>query len=154
MTAPADGVRMVPADEASWEDLQRVLDTRGESFRCQCQCQRYELPPRESFAAVLVDQRAEWLRDQVHPGRPAATTGLVAYLDAEPVGWCAVEPARRTSVRCVTARGLEADPITSTDEISMQLHVGLVDMLVAAGLRQVGAPTSRRVVTCLELRVR
>jgi GNAT superfamily N-acetyltransferase len=34
------------------------------------------------------------LRRQTNAGQPAAaeTSGLVAYLDGEPVGWCAVEP--------------------------------------------------------------
>lgn len=37
------------------------------------------------------------LRTQTDPGHPESntTTGLIAYLDREPVGWCAVEP--RTS---------------------------------------------------------
>lgn len=38
--------------------------------------------------------RAERLRSQTNWGnrRAKTTTGLVAYLDREPVGWCAVEP--------------------------------------------------------------
>ena len=30
--------------------------------------------------------------DELRPSRRGTTTGLVAYLDGEPVGWCAVEP--------------------------------------------------------------
>ena len=39
----------------------------------------------------------ERLEAKTHCGHPSArtTSGLVAYLDGEPVGWCAVEP--RTS---------------------------------------------------------
>jgi GNAT superfamily N-acetyltransferase len=38
--------------------------------------------------------RAERLRRQAAGGQPdsPATSGLVAYLDGEPAGWCAVEP--------------------------------------------------------------
>jgi len=85
-------VSVVPANEASWHDLRTIFGTRGEAFRCQCQ--RYKLQPRESFASVPAELRADRLRRQTGCGhRDARTTsGLVAYLDGEPVGWCAVEP--------------------------------------------------------------
>jgi GNAT superfamily N-acetyltransferase len=39
-------------------------------------------------------ERAARLREQTRCGQPRArtTSGLVAYFDGEPVGWCAVEP--------------------------------------------------------------
>ena len=81
-----------PAHEASWDDLQTVFGTRGPAARCQCQ--RYKLLPRENFAEQPVEERQFRLREQTECGNPAAgsTSGLVAYLDGEPVGWCAVEP--------------------------------------------------------------
>jgi GNAT superfamily N-acetyltransferase len=85
-------VTIVPANEASWEDLQAVLGTRGEPSRCQCQ--RYKMQPGESWRSVGADELAFRLRTQTdcdHSGS-ATTSGLVAYLDGEPVGWCAVEP--------------------------------------------------------------
>ena len=36
-------ITIVPANEASWEDLQAVLCTRGDASRCQCQ--RYKMQP-------------------------------------------------------------------------------------------------------------
>ena len=39
---------IVPANEASRQDLQAVLGTRGDPHRCQCQ--RYKLRRREAFA--------------------------------------------------------------------------------------------------------
>ncbi|RMI12881.1 GNAT family N-acetyltransferase [Cellulomonas triticagri] len=84
-------VQVRPADEVPFEDLQRVLGTRGAGHRCQCQ--RYRLPPGESFAAVPVEVRAERLRAQTDAGSGSgSTSGLVAYLGDEPVGWCAVAP--------------------------------------------------------------
>ncbi len=85
-------VTIVPANEASWEDLQAVLGTRGDPSRCQCQ--RYKLQPRESWASVGSEELAFRLRTQTDCSRPESglTTGLVAYLDGEPIGWCAVEP--------------------------------------------------------------
>jgi GNAT superfamily N-acetyltransferase len=85
-------VRIVPANEASWEDLQAVFGTRGSAARCQCQ--RYKLRPREAFRNFPVEERAARLRAQTDSGHPDAdaTAGLVAYVDEMPAGWCAVEP--------------------------------------------------------------
>ena len=80
-------MRIVPANQASWDDLQTVFGTRGPAHRCQCQ--RYKLKPREAFHRFPADERAHRLRTQT---ADEPTTGLVAYLDDEPVGWCAVEP--------------------------------------------------------------
>jgi GNAT superfamily N-acetyltransferase len=85
-------ISVVPANEASWEDLQTVFGTRGQASRCQCQ--RYKLRRRESFRSFPVEERAHRLRQQTDCGHPEAdtTSGLVAYREDEPVGWCAVEP--------------------------------------------------------------
>ena len=82
----------VPANEAPWDDLQSVFGTRGEAANCQCQ--RYKLERREAFSRFPAEERAERLRGQTNCGQPgaASTSGLIAYLDWEPVGWCAVEP--------------------------------------------------------------
>jgi GNAT superfamily N-acetyltransferase len=92
MTTRQPAISVMPANEASWDDLQAVFGTRGQAARCQCQ--RYKLQPRESFASFPVEERAHRLRQQTDCGQPGSdtTSGLVAYLDGEPVGWCAVEP--------------------------------------------------------------
>jgi GNAT superfamily N-acetyltransferase len=83
---------VVPANEATCEDLQAVFGARGQAAICQCQ--RYKLAPGEAFKHFPAAERAARLRTQTHCGDPAAssTSGLVAYLDGEPVGWSAVEP--------------------------------------------------------------
>ncbi|ASW54299.1 GNAT family N-acetyltransferase [Plantactinospora sp. KBS50] len=80
-----------PANEASWEDLQKVLSATAPA---NCQCQRYKMRPKECLVSFPAEERADRLRVQTDPGcaDAEATTGLVAYLDDEPVGWCAVEP--------------------------------------------------------------
>ena len=80
-------MRIVPAGQTRWEDIQAVFGTRGPAHRCQCQ--RYKLKPREAFAKFGVEEREFRLRAQTDC---EPTTGLVAYRDGEPVGWCAVEP--------------------------------------------------------------
>ena len=85
------GLRFVPANEATWADLQAVFGDRGDAARCQCQ--RRKLQRKESWASAGPTELAARLRDQTgydHPGGP--TTGLIAFLDGEPVGWCAIEP--------------------------------------------------------------
>lgn len=85
-------VTVVPANEATCEDLEQVFGRRGPASRCRCQ--RYKLQRRESFGSVPVEERAWRLREQTDCGQPGSSTtsGLVAFLDEEPVGWCAVEP--------------------------------------------------------------
>ncbi len=92
-TATTPEVTIVPANEASWEDLQAVLGTRG--YHSGCWCQRIKIRGKEwDSDSVPVGERARRLREQTRCGQPEAqtTSGLVAYLDGEPVGWCAVEP--------------------------------------------------------------
>jgi GNAT superfamily N-acetyltransferase len=83
---------IVPANEASWDDLQAVFGLRGDASRCWCQ--RFKMAPGESWRSVGAAGHARRLREQTHCGHPESetTSGLVAYLDGEPVGWCAVEP--------------------------------------------------------------
>jgi GNAT superfamily N-acetyltransferase len=91
--ATAPSVTIVPANAATWEDLRAVFGTRGQPSRCYCQ--RFKMRGREWDAeSVPVEERARRLRAQTGCGHPESvnTTGLVAYLDGEPVGWCAVEP--------------------------------------------------------------
>jgi GNAT superfamily N-acetyltransferase len=191
----------VPANEASWSDLQTIFGLRGSAARCQCQ--RYKLARGEAFARFPVEERAHRLRVSTDPGCPdaTATTGLVGYRDGVPVGWVAVEsrPAyqgllrnsrvpwegrqedrtdetvwaatcfvtraghRRAGVaralasaavelaRSRGARVLEGYPITTTEVILEELHVGTVGMFAAAGLVEVSRPTPRRAVMRIEL---
>ena len=85
-------VTIVPANEASWEDLEAVFGTTGDPSRCFCQ--RYKMAPGEAWANFPAEERAFRLRQQTDCGHPDSdtTSGLVAYLDGEPAGWCAVEP--------------------------------------------------------------
>jgi GNAT superfamily N-acetyltransferase len=89
---PQSAISIVPANEASCDDLRAIFGTRGQGARCQCQ--RYKLRPKESFGSFPTEERAHRLRQQTDCGHPESdtTSGLVAYVDGEPAGWCAVEP--------------------------------------------------------------
>ena len=84
-------VTIVPANEASWEDLEAVFGSRGDTSRCFCQ--RYKMQPGESWAS-FPPRNAPFgsAADRLRSPEVGTTSGLVAYLDGEPVGWCAVEP--------------------------------------------------------------
>jgi GNAT superfamily N-acetyltransferase len=88
---PVARLAVVPANEASWPDLQAIFGTTGDPGHCFCQW--FKVRHRD-WSATSVEERRDRLRDQTrcdHPGA-ATTTGLVAYLGSEPVGWAAVEP--------------------------------------------------------------
>ncbi len=84
-------ITIVPANQASWEDLQQIFGMRG--YAAACQCQRFKVGPA-GWTPMPVHERAFQLRMQTECGNPDSetTSGLVAYLNGEPVGWCAVEP--------------------------------------------------------------
>jgi GNAT superfamily N-acetyltransferase len=90
-TVTEAGISIVPANEAPWGDLQAVFGTRGDPARCQCQWFKFR---DFQWKSVPLEERTERLREQTGCGNPRAdsTSGLVAYLDGEPAGWCAVEP--------------------------------------------------------------
>ncbi|MFC5830342.1 GNAT family N-acetyltransferase [Nonomuraea insulae] len=86
----ADQVNIVPANEASWDDLAAVFGTTDAG---RCLCQRFKVIGwiwRDSTQ----EGRTAMLQTQTACGDPAAevTSGLVAYVDGEPAGWAAVEP--------------------------------------------------------------
>jgi GNAT superfamily N-acetyltransferase len=82
---------IVPANEASWDDLAAIFGTTD--YAARCKCQRFKVVGwiwRDSTH----EERVEMLRVQTACGDPdaAATSGLVAYVGDEPAGWVAVEP--------------------------------------------------------------
>lgn len=93
MEAPirVEQLRIVPANEAAWEDLVAIFGTRDYPGRCQCQWLKVE---GWIWRDSTQEERTEMLRTGTACGEPdaPATSGLVAYLDGEPVGWVAVEP--------------------------------------------------------------
>ena len=96
-------VTVVPANEASWDDLRAIFGSRG--YAAYCQCQRPKMRSWAEWRSLQVSGRMQRLEEQTQCGFPSArtTSGLVAYLDGEPVGWCAVEP-RRAYARLLRTR--------------------------------------------------
>jgi GNAT superfamily N-acetyltransferase len=91
LIAEESSLAIVPANESSWEDLRAIFGDRG--YTARCQCQMFKIGHYHWTDTPLV-VRMERMRAETHCGYPSAptTSGLVAYLDGEPVGWVAVEP--------------------------------------------------------------
>jgi GNAT superfamily N-acetyltransferase len=94
MVATQREIAVLPANETSWADLQAVFGERGTPHWCQCQWFKFS---NAEFDALDGPERQRRFAEQTGCGDPRAssTSGLLAYLAGEPVGWCAVEP--RTS---------------------------------------------------------
>ena len=100
MTAPGSVTRdpitpaqlsIIPANQASWADLQAVFGTAD--YPGMCYCQHYKTRDCH-WSSLSGEERHRRLREQTRCDNPRArtTSGLVAYLGPEPVGWVAVEP--------------------------------------------------------------
>ncbi len=86
-TAGAATLRIIPADEAPFADVEAVFGTRGDPAGCWCQW--YKLG-RADFDAAGRDELRDRLATQL--AAPGPGPGLLAYDGGTPVGWCAVEP--------------------------------------------------------------
>lgn len=83
--------------DVPWSDVETVFGTRGDPATCWCQF--FKMPGAEWRKST--DEKRARLREQASAaddvGDPLPP-GLLAYLDGEPVGWCAVEPRTRYPV--------------------------------------------------------
>src|SRR5690349_7304473 len=79
-----------PANEVSWDDIRTVFGERGDAAHCWCQRHK----SGDMWHGVPAEALADRLREQTNCGDPGAehTSGFLAYLDGEPVAWCAIEP--------------------------------------------------------------
>jgi len=98
----AERLTVVPANEASCDDLEAIFGTTDYPGRCRCQ--RFKVVGwiwRDSTQ----EERAAALRAQTACSDPeaVATSGLVAYVDDQPAGWVAVEP-RTAYPKLLTSR--------------------------------------------------
>jgi GNAT superfamily N-acetyltransferase len=192
-------VRIAPANEVAWSDLQAILT--GTAARCQCTRQRLG---DHDWYATPVEQRADLLRSLAGCDDPRATStvGIVAFVNGEPAGWAAVDARsafqrlrgspvpwagraedkddstvwaiaclvvrrgyRKQGLTTALVRGaveharaegataIEGYPmVTGGQEIAWdELSVGPVGPFLAAGFREVSAPTKRRRVMRLDL---
>lgn len=75
-----------PLNEARWDDLVRLFEHHGSPGYCWCTFWRL---PASEYDQSSRARRKQALRGLVTSGMP---TGILAYRDAVPVGWCSVAP--------------------------------------------------------------
>jgi GNAT superfamily N-acetyltransferase len=80
-------IRVRPASDIPWADLQLVFATPGDPRTCWCQ---YFKLSGTDFSETPAAELSAALRRQVRADDP--TPGLVAYAGDEPAGWVSVEP--------------------------------------------------------------
>ncbi len=96
-------IQVHPASPERWGDVAAVMGSRGDPSHCWCQF--FRLRGKEWQVATREDNKRA-LRDQVQDS--PAPPGVLAYLDDEPVGWCAIAP--KTDYPRVVA-----SPVTGND---------------------------------------
>jgi GNAT superfamily N-acetyltransferase len=95
--AIAPGITITSIADVPWSDVETVFGTRGDPASCWCQF--FKMPGAEWRKSTA--EKRDRLREQASATDDAGDPlppGLLAYLDGEPVGWCAVEPRTRYPV--------------------------------------------------------
>lgn len=75
-----------PLTEKNWSDLESLFGTRGASGGCWCMWWRLK---RSEYEQQKGETNRSSFRKIVRSGAP---TGVLAYADRIPVGWCAIAP--------------------------------------------------------------
>jgi len=81
-----------PLTPERWSDLLRLFEHHGNPGYCWCMLWRL---PSAEYAALDSPARRQALECRVQAGTP---TGIIGYLNDEPVGWCSIAP-RETYTR-------------------------------------------------------
>lgn len=90
-----------PLTADRWEDFERLFGSHGAFGGCWCM---YFFLPLREFTACQGDANREAFHARVVAGPPP---GVLAYLYAEPVGWCAFGP-RETYPRLARSRTMKS----------------------------------------------
>ncbi|MPZ54316.1 MAG: GNAT family N-acetyltransferase [Acidimicrobiia bacterium] len=119
-----------PATADRWDDVMKVMGVKGDP--AYCWCQYFRQTPQERRQANAATNR-DALQIQVRDEDPAP--GVLAYIDEEPVGWCAVGP-KQTYPRVLSSRvaGPDVDGIWSI--VCFVVRVGWRRRGVGAALLQ------------------
>jgi GNAT superfamily N-acetyltransferase len=94
---PTSSIQIAPSTPERWDDVVAAFGRRGED-PSWCWCQRFL--DRSGQGTAVRDNR-EALRHEISTA--SVPPGLIAYVDARPVGWTRVMP--RTDLPGVTANG-------------------------------------------------
>ena len=148
-------VEVHPVTSERWHDLELLFGERGACGGCWCMWWRVKRP---AFEHQKGQQNKDALRAIILAGE---IPGLLAYIDGQPIAWCAVAPRETYSVleRSRTLKRVDAEPVWSIvcffihkqwrrQGISVQLLTATVTYARARGAQVVeGYPVEPRTST-------
>ncbi len=148
-------VEVHPVTSERWHDLELLFGERGACGGCWCMWWRVK---RSAFEQQKGQQNKDALRATILAGE---VPGLLAYIDGQPVAWCAVAPRETYPVleRSRTLKPVDAEPVWSIvcffihkrwrrQGISVQLLTAAVTYPRARGAQVVeGYPVEPRTLT-------
>jgi GNAT superfamily N-acetyltransferase len=145
-SGPRQNIRIEPATADRWPDVVALFGPRGACGGCWCM---YWRTTRSEFETLKGDGNRRRLKKLVAADPPP---GVLAYLDDEPVGWCAIAPreAYESLARSRILKPVDDKPVWSitclfVDKrhrrrgLSVRLIRGAVDLARDHGARLVEA---------------
>ena len=141
---PVDPARLTfrPASPGRWPDIERLFGERGACAGCWCMAWRRS--PKDWRAGKGAGNRRAFRRLVERGERP----GILAYLDREPIGWCAVAP-RACYValeRSRVLRPVDERPVWSVSCLFVERKLrrrGIATRLLSAAAEFAGARGAR-----------
>jgi hypothetical protein len=112
------GIEVVPATAERWEDVRALFEGDGP---LGCWCQYWRRSSRD-FATGGPGSGEANLETEVRVGPPAP--GVIAYVDAEPAGWCGLGP-RASLERLVRSKTIPViDGVAVWSIVCFKVRVG------------------------------
>src|SRR4030042_4605717 len=98
-----------PLTSTRWNDLEQLFGPRGACGGCWCMWWRL---PRSEFLRNRGEQNRKALKKIVDSGK---VPGVLAYLDSNPIGWCAFAPRNEypTLERLRILKKVDDEPVWS-----------------------------------------
>ena len=93
-------LKFYPANKLRWKDIEKLFGERGACGGCWCMSWRLK---SSEFEKNKGGKNKNVFKQIVYKGKEP---GIIAYLDKEPIGWCAVAP-RNEYVRLENSRVLK-----------------------------------------------
>lgn len=133
-----------PLTPERWDDVETLFGPRGACGGCWCM---YWKLPRAQFAKQKGEGNRRAFRKLVKAG---SVPGILAYADARPVGWCALEPRAHypALARSRVLAPLDDQPVWSVTCFYVARgyrRKGVTVQLLRAALRQVRRSGGRMV---------
>ena len=142
MPEPLTNLEIHPLTPERWDDFETLFGTHGAYGGCWCMWWRL---PRSEFSRQQGEGNRQGFKALVDSGAP---TGLLAYLDGQPVGWIALAPREDYAAleRSRVLKRVDDQPVWSIVCFYVQRKLrrqGMMTALVDAALAHAAAHGAR-----------